>query len=50
MQVLSALVSLASSGELWPHLGTSALEFALGYAIASILGIAIGLLIATSSF
>jgi NitT/TauT family transport system permease protein len=49
-QVLSSLVSLASSGELWPHLGTSALEFLLGYAIASVLGIAIGLLIATSNF
>jgi NitT/TauT family transport system permease protein len=49
-QVLDALLSLSTSGELWPHLGTSALEFLLGYTIASILGIAIGLLIATSPF
>ncbi|HEY6259790.1 MAG TPA: ABC transporter permease [Xanthobacteraceae bacterium] len=49
-QVLDALVALSVSGELWPHLGTSALEFLLGYAIASILGIAVGLVIATSPF
>jgi len=49
-QVLNALVALSVSGELWPHFGTSAIEFLLGYAIASILGIAIGLLIATSPF
>jgi hypothetical protein len=47
-QVLDALVSLSVSGELWPHLGTSALEFVLGYTIASIVGIAVGLLMATS--
>ena len=49
-QVIGALVGLAASGELWPHVGTSALEFLLGYAIASVLGIAIGLLIASSPF
>lgn len=41
-----ALVGLARSGELWQHVEVSAIEFALGYAIASGLGIAIGCLMA----
>ena len=49
-QVLGALVAMAISGELWPHVWTSALEFLLGYTIAAILGISVGLLIATSPF
>jgi NitT/TauT family transport system permease protein len=42
-QVFAAIVALARSGELWTHIGISALEFAIGYVIASILGIALGL-------
>lgn len=49
-QVMFEIVHLVKTGELWPHLGTSAAEFLLGYGIASVCGIAIGLLIATSPF
>ncbi len=49
-QVLEALVSLSLSGELWAHVKTSAVEFLLGYAIAAVVGVATGLLIATSPF
>ena len=49
-QVVEALVKLAMSGELWAHVKTSALEFLLGYAIAAVVGISVGLLIATSPF
>jgi NitT/TauT family transport system permease protein len=48
-QILVAVVALAESGELWRHLGVSATEFALGYAIASVLGIAAGLAMANSA-
>jgi NitT/TauT family transport system permease protein len=48
-QILVAVVALAESGELWRHLGVSAAEFALGYAIASVLGIAAGLAMANSA-
>jgi len=47
-QVFAAIVALARSGELWRHVGISALEFALGYVIASILGILLGLGMASS--
>ena len=36
------------SGELWPHISISAVEFALGYLIASVLGVAIGMAMAES--
>ena len=49
-QVLDALVSLSLSGELWAHVRTSAAEFLLGYGIAAVIGIATGMLIATSPF
>ena len=42
-QILAAIAALAESGELWRHLGISAIEFALGYAIACVLGIVAGL-------
>ena len=38
-QIFAAIYSLAESGELWPHIGISAVEFVLGYVIASLLGI-----------
>jgi len=47
-QILLAIVGLAASGQLWRHIEISALEFALGYVIASGLGIAMGLLMAES--
>jgi NitT/TauT family transport system permease protein len=47
-QILAAIVSLAATGELWRHVGISGLEFLIGYAIASVLGIALGLAMASS--
>jgi len=47
-QILAAIVSLAATGELWRHVGISGLEFVIGYAIASVLGIALGLAMASS--
>jgi NitT/TauT family transport system permease protein len=49
-QVAASLFELVRSGDIWPHVRTSAAEFLLGYSIACVLGIAIGLLIATSPF
>jgi NitT/TauT family transport system permease protein len=43
-----AVYNLAVTGQLWHHVATSAAEFALGYIIASILGIALGLAMASS--
>ena len=34
-QIFTAIAALAKSGELWRHMSISAIEFALGYAIAS---------------
>jgi NitT/TauT family transport system permease protein len=48
-QILAAIIALAKSGELWRHLGISSAEFALGYAIASVLGIGGGLAMANSA-
>jgi NitT/TauT family transport system permease protein len=45
-QIVAAIWSLAVSGELWPHISISAAEFALGYVIASVLGIAVGMAMA----
>src|SRR3954466_11114399 len=42
-QVAFEFVDLVRSGDLWPHLRTSAAEFVLGYSIACVLGIAVGL-------
>jgi NitT/TauT family transport system permease protein len=47
-QIAIAIYNLAVSGELWHHMGISALEFALGYVIASVLGIALGVAMASS--
>jgi len=50
LQVVKALFRLIDTGELWKHIYTSGIEFFAGYAIAAVIGICIGLLIATSEF
>ena len=47
-QIVVAIWKLAMSGLLWKHVQVSAIEFFLGYVIASILGIAMGLAMAES--
>ncbi len=46
-QVWMAIVDLWRSGELAKHVATSALEFAIGYVVACLLGIILGFLMAT---
>jgi NitT/TauT family transport system permease protein len=48
-QIAVAIYHLAVTGELWHHIGVSAAEFALGYVIASLLGIALGVAMASSA-
>jgi NitT/TauT family transport system permease protein len=48
LQIMGAIVQLAATGELWRHIGISAAEFALGYLIASVLGVICGLAMAES--
>jgi NitT/TauT family transport system permease protein len=47
-QIAVAIFRLAVTGQLWRHIGVSAAEFAVGYLIACILGIALGLAMASS--
>jgi NitT/TauT family transport system permease protein len=47
-QIIVAIYSLAASGELWPHIWVSTVEFVLGYVIASLLGIGLGMAMAQS--
>jgi len=47
-QIFTAIMALARSGELWRHMSVSAIEFALGYVIASVLGVIIGFAMAES--
>jgi len=47
-QVAMAIYRLAATGELGQHIVISAAEFALGYVIASVLGVALGLGMAAS--
>jgi NitT/TauT family transport system permease protein len=47
-QIFAAIIALARSGELWRHIGISGVEFALGYIIASVIGIAFGFAMASS--
>ena len=47
-QIAVAIYNLGLSGELWHHFAISAVEFVLGYLIASALGIALGLAMAAS--
>jgi NitT/TauT family transport system permease protein len=46
-QVLVALVQLALSGELWKHVWVSGIEFFVGYAVACLLGVALGFVMAS---
>ena len=48
-QIFAAIYNLAISGQLWPHIAISAAEFAIGYVIASLLGIVIGFVMASSA-
>jgi NitT/TauT family transport system permease protein len=47
-QIFAAIVALAATGQLWGHVWISAVEFALGYVIASAIGIVLGLAMASS--
>ncbi|HET9662721.1 MAG TPA: ABC transporter permease [Burkholderiales bacterium] len=47
-QVLRAIGALAASGELGHHIAVSSVEFAVGYLIASVLGILLGMVMASS--
>jgi NitT/TauT family transport system permease protein len=47
-QIFAAIKNLAASGELERHMAISAAEFAIGYVIASALGIALGFAMAQS--
>jgi NitT/TauT family transport system permease protein len=48
-EIFKATVSLFASGEMQRHIAISGVEFAIGYVIASVLGIAIGLGMASSA-
>ncbi len=48
-EIIVAIYNLAVTGQLWHHIGISAIEFALGYVVASVLGIALGLAMASSA-
>jgi NitT/TauT family transport system permease protein len=48
-QIALAIYRLARSGQLWHHISVSSAEFALGYVIACVLGIALGLAMASSA-
>jgi NitT/TauT family transport system permease protein len=48
-QILGAILSLAANGELGRHIAVSGLEFLIGYGIASVIGIALGLAMASSA-
>jgi NitT/TauT family transport system permease protein len=47
-QIFAAIYSLAVGGQLWPHIAISAAEFVIGYVIASLLGIVVGMVMASS--
>jgi NitT/TauT family transport system permease protein len=47
-QIICAIYDLARTGQLWQHLSVSAIEFAIGYVVASLLGIVAGLGMASS--
>jgi NitT/TauT family transport system permease protein len=48
-EIVEAIYNLARSGQLWRDVGISAAEFALGYLIADVLGIALGFAMAASA-
>jgi len=47
-QILGAIVDLTETGEMQHHIAVSGIEFILGYVIASVLGIALGVAMAGS--
>jgi NitT/TauT family transport system permease protein len=47
-QIAIAIYHLGRSGQLWHHIAVSGAEFAVGYVIACVLGIALGLAMASS--
>ena len=47
-QIALAIINLARSGQLWHHVSVSAAEFAIGYVIASVIGIGLGLSMSSS--
>ena len=47
-QIMVAIYQLALTGELWRHMAISAQEFAVGYVIASVIGIGFGFGMASS--
>jgi NitT/TauT family transport system permease protein len=47
-QIIEAVYALSLTGEMWRHVSISAVEFALGYLIASVIGIAFGFGMANS--
>jgi len=48
-QIAGAIYNLAVTGQLWHHINVSAAEFAVGYVVASVIGIALGLAMASSA-
>jgi NitT/TauT family transport system permease protein len=48
-QIVQSIYTLTASGEMQKHIAISAAEFALGYLIASIIGIALGFAMANSA-
>jgi NitT/TauT family transport system permease protein len=48
-QIVVAIYHLAVTGQLWYHIGISATEFAIGYVVASSIGIVLGLAMASSA-
>src|SRR6266852_9428940 len=48
-QIVEAIFSLTLSGEMQRHMAISAIEFAVGYVIASVLGIVLGFAMANSA-
>ena len=49
LQIAAAIVKLSKTGELLYDIGISGVEFILGYVIASVIGIAIGVAMASST-
>jgi len=47
-KIWAAFLKLAASGELWKHTSVSLQEFALGYVFAAVIGVVLGLLLATN--
>jgi NitT/TauT family transport system permease protein len=48
-KVWDAFIKLSRSGELWKHTSVSLQEFALGYVVAAVVGVGLGLLLATNA-